>query len=235
MRAPGWLGMGGPREVERFGVKGREEAWLVVVAHPDDESMFFAPTILALPSYPWATVRILCLSTGDFRGGGGQRTQEMVAACAALGVGADAVEVVDDPRLRDGPGTNWLKEAVAERVSTAVERWGISKVLTFDAAGASGHANHVATYRGVRHFLARRPELQGWVLETVGPVMRFTGWLGAAAAALAIEEDALLHVTPKFLAPQRAMLCHQSQLAWFRWLYMATSVHMCVNVLVRLR
>ena len=70
----------------------------------------------------------------------------MVAACAALGVGADAVEVVDDPRLRDGPGTNWPKEAVAERVSTAVERWGISKVLTFDAAGASGHPNPIATH-----------------------------------------------------------------------------------------
>ena len=78
-------------------------------------------------------------------------------------------------------------------------------------------------------------ELQGWALETVGPALRFTSWLGAAAVALAIQEDALLHVTPKALAPQRAMLCHRSQLAWFRWLYMATSVHMCVNVLVRLR
>ena len=227
--------MGGPREVERFGVKGREEAWLVVVAHPDDESMFFAPTILALPSYPWAAVRILCLSTGDFQGGGRRRAQEMVAACAALGVGADAVEVVDDPRLRDGPQTDWPKEVVAERVSAAVERWGVSKVLTFDAGGASGHRNHFATHRGVRHFLSRRPELQGWALETVGPALRFTSWLGAAAVALAIQEDALLHVTPKALAPQRAMLCHRSQLAWFRWLYMATSVHMCINVLVRLR
>ena len=67
-----------------------------------------------------------------------------------------------------------------------------------------------------------------------GPAALY-GLAGAGVATLTIEEDALLHVTPEFLAPQRAMLCHRSQLAWFRWLYMATSVHMCVNVLVRLR
>lgn len=228
--------VGGPRQVERWGVRGREEAWLVVVAHPDDESMFFAPSILALPGYPWATVRVLCLSTGDFQGEGARRAQEMVAACAALGVGADAVEVVDDPRLRDGPGERWSKEVVAERVAAAVDRWRVSKVLTFDDQGASGHPNHVATHRGVRHFLAGCPEVQGWALETAGPALRFTGWLGAAVLALILPDDSLLHSTsPQALRPQRAMLCHRSQLVWFRWLYMAFSVYMCVNIIVRLR
>jgi GlcNAc-PI de-N-acetylase len=35
---------------------------LLVTAHPDDETMFFAPTLIALrPEYTW---HILCLSTG---------------------------------------------------------------------------------------------------------------------------------------------------------------------------
>jgi hypothetical protein len=38
---------------------------LVVTAHPDDEAMFFAPTILALVRHGWQ-VGGLCLSTGAF-------------------------------------------------------------------------------------------------------------------------------------------------------------------------
>jgi N-acetylglucosaminylphosphatidylinositol deacetylase len=36
---------------------------LLVIAHPDDESMFFAPTLHSLHSQG-ASVRILCLSNG---------------------------------------------------------------------------------------------------------------------------------------------------------------------------
>ena len=36
---------------------------LIVTAHPDDECMFFAPTIIRLVELN-ATVRLLCLSAG---------------------------------------------------------------------------------------------------------------------------------------------------------------------------
>ena len=41
---------------------------LLVIAHPDDESMFFVPTILALAA-AGRRVRILCLSTGSWNAG----------------------------------------------------------------------------------------------------------------------------------------------------------------------
>lgn len=37
--------------------------WLLVIAHPDDESMFFAPTLLELLR-AGEQVHVLCLSTG---------------------------------------------------------------------------------------------------------------------------------------------------------------------------
>jgi len=40
----------------------------LLIAHPDDEAMFFAPTILALTRPELQNhVRILCLSSGSFR------------------------------------------------------------------------------------------------------------------------------------------------------------------------
>jgi N-acetylglucosaminylphosphatidylinositol deacetylase len=42
------------------------ERVLLVIAHPDDESMFFAPTLHVLLNHG-AAVRILCLSNGELR------------------------------------------------------------------------------------------------------------------------------------------------------------------------
>ena len=38
----------------------------MVVAHPDDETMFFGPTVCNLVR-SGADVHVLCLSTGDYR------------------------------------------------------------------------------------------------------------------------------------------------------------------------
>ena len=38
---------------------------LILTAHPDDECMFFGPTITALRSMSKAQVHVLCLSTGN--------------------------------------------------------------------------------------------------------------------------------------------------------------------------
>lgn len=37
---------------------------LIVTAHPDDEAMFFGPTILSLANRPNCTIYLLCLSNG---------------------------------------------------------------------------------------------------------------------------------------------------------------------------
>ena len=41
-----------------------ERGVLIVTAHPDDECMFFAPTILMLQQLTGADVHLLCLSSG---------------------------------------------------------------------------------------------------------------------------------------------------------------------------
>ncbi|OVA19558.1 N-acetylglucosaminyl phosphatidylinositol deacetylase [Macleaya cordata] len=65
----------------------RKRTVLLVVAHPDDESMFFSPTILYLTS-AGHNVHILCLSTGNADGKGDTRREELYQACAALKMNA---------------------------------------------------------------------------------------------------------------------------------------------------
>jgi hypothetical protein len=37
----------------------------IIIAHPDDEAMFFAPTILSLSRLPWINLYIVCASNGQ--------------------------------------------------------------------------------------------------------------------------------------------------------------------------
>ncbi len=59
---------------------------LLVIAHPDDETMFFGPTLLGLCRQRGADVHLLCLSNGDYRQKGRVRKKELYRACTVLGL-----------------------------------------------------------------------------------------------------------------------------------------------------
>jgi N-acetylglucosaminylphosphatidylinositol deacetylase len=67
---------------------------LLVTAHPDDECLFFAPTILALNS---SNLYSLCLSTGDADGLGEIRVGELGHSLDVLGIDKTRRWVVDSP------------------------------------------------------------------------------------------------------------------------------------------
>ena len=71
---------------------------LLLTAHPDDECMFFAPTVLALLAQaPPPAVYSLCLSVGNADGLGETRREELGRSLDVLGVGPDRRWVVDRP------------------------------------------------------------------------------------------------------------------------------------------
>lgn len=71
----------------------------LLIAHPDDEAMFFAPTVIALTRPELQNhVKILCLSSGDAAGLGETRKRELTKSGLVLGLRkAEDVFVVDNP------------------------------------------------------------------------------------------------------------------------------------------
>ena len=67
---------------------------LLVMAHPDDETMFFGPTILNLSRQEETKVFLLCLSTGDYRNKGLIRKRELYDACGILGIPEERICVL---------------------------------------------------------------------------------------------------------------------------------------------
>jgi N-acetylglucosaminylphosphatidylinositol deacetylase len=139
---------------DRMRRDGCGDGLLVVTAHPDDEAMFFAPALLCLGGGgSGLRIHLLCLSTGNYDGLGAQRKKELPRACKWLGVPSERVAVCDEADIADSPHVRWPAARVAAIVQSELQRLGIRRVLTFDARGVTGHANHVDTHHGVRHLM----------------------------------------------------------------------------------
>ncbi|CDJ41621.1 N-acetylglucosaminylphosphatidylinositol deacetylase, putative [Eimeria tenella] len=135
-------------EEDRIGV-------LFVTAHPDDESMFFAPSIsLFASSKERFEVFVLCLSTGDYEGLGSVRSAELAAAAAAFCVPKENFVCLDEKEMKDG-WTKWDSKAVCAAVKSFVEkRKQIQVIFSFDELGVSRHPNHCSVYEGLRLYNA---------------------------------------------------------------------------------
>jgi len=129
---------------------------MLVIAHPDDEAMFFGPTLCSLD--PLNTF-VLCLSNGNADGLGSIRELELIQSCAHFGICPDSgssdvhspscVRVINDNRLPDSMVIRWDPDVVKAHVLEQIKLWDIDAVITFDEHGVSGHVNHIDTYAGV--------------------------------------------------------------------------------------
>ena len=160
----------------------RNKRICLLIAHPDDEAMFFSPTLLALTDPDLGNhVKILCLSTGNNDGLGAVRQKELVASAQLLGLRKpkEDVLVIDSPSFQDSMTAEWPAKDIAELLSSAFspasksdsEKGAVRKsksggrtsegpadatidvLVTFDRAGVSGHINHISLYHGVRAWL----------------------------------------------------------------------------------
>ncbi|KAL2075138.1 hypothetical protein VTL71DRAFT_80 [Oculimacula yallundae] len=151
--------------------KLRNKRICLLIAHPDDEAMFFAPTLLALTNPELGNhVKILCLSSGDADGLGETRKKELVKSGMALGLRKeDDVFIVESPEFPDSMTTVWDKQGIATLLSSAfapnlsnpmtnksltAPTATIDVLITFDNTGVSSHPNHISLFHGARHFIS---------------------------------------------------------------------------------
>lgn len=99
----------------------RNKRIILLIAHPDDESMFFSPTLQALTNPVLQNhLKILCMSTGDSDGLGETRRKEIEAAAVTLGVRRrEDVFVLNDDRFKDGMNETWRPEEIVRVLASA--------------------------------------------------------------------------------------------------------------------
>lgn len=112
------------------------EKCLLVIAHPDDEVMFFTPLLEAL-EHNGSTIHILCLSTGNYEGIGEKRVEELYSSASLHRIPRCNVHVVDHPSLQDGMETVWPTDIISKIVQDYINKVNCKLVSSFSTATRS--------------------------------------------------------------------------------------------------
>lgn len=180
---------------------------LLLIAHPDDESMFFSPFLY------WNKPFILCLSDGNFEGKGITRRSEFSALCQKREIKYKILSYEDN--------SDWKTDEILLDVLNLCEDLRIENLVTFDSGGVSGHKNHVACFKAIKK------------LETFdsGKIMRYrylkTVNLFEKYSVFLHRADYTVPLFSKF--GYENMKFHKSQLLWFRYIYIIFSSYMQYN------
>jgi len=227
-----------------------DENYGLVIAHPDDETMFFSPWIRTFLRRRRSNVEglfVLCLSNGNGDGLGKVREKEILEASVCLGMRKENIKVIQDSRLPDGLKNVWKTEAIREHVLKFVKSNKISTLLTFDDFGVSGHINHIGCSQGVQE--TAPDNVAVWILRSTqsnsnsllgyifGLVHKYMGPLGIVLDDLlsCFESSKPVKINVTNFEPRviwNAMASHQSQFVWYRRLFIIFSHFVYSNTLV---
>ncbi|KAJ7540742.1 hypothetical protein O6H91_10G028600 [Diphasiastrum complanatum] len=221
---------------------------LLVVAHPDDESMFFGPTLLCLASFGSYNIRVLSISNGNVDGKGRERENEMLLACSVLKVPRENVKVLNIPGLQDGFHEVWGQEVLAEIVQNEVQAHSINTVISFDKDGVSCHPNHCSLSSGIRFFLLQKQvdvtnfgtkPVEAWELVSTNIFRKYSGPLDLYFSTLEWwwSDCKELHcfINCDTRTSRIAMSQHRSQWLWYRRLFIILSRYTYVNTLRQIK
>ncbi|VDM95159.1 unnamed protein product [Thelazia callipaeda] len=207
---------------------------LLVIAHPDDETMFFSPTLHGL-RLCGSTVYLLCISMGNSAGLGVKRKYELARAFTIHGLSLDNLTVLNYDTLQDG-FVQWPKEELARVILRHMQVLDIDLVITFDENGVSAHPNHIGCFRALQYLYTNGlvpAGVQVFVLESVPVWRKYSIILDVVISSF---YSTFLYISSPFLyiTSWRAMCAHRSQLVWFRYLYMFFSRYVLINTLKRI-
>ncbi|KAJ8921277.1 hypothetical protein NQ315_013749 [Exocentrus adspersus] len=176
---------------------------LFVIAHPDDECMFFGPAILNYTKKKNCSVYLMCLTTeylpplllahdkrntyceialdratenGNHYGMGSKRKKELYSSCKILGIPEGNILIHNHTNLPDAMDVRWPTELVSQLVSNQVDSLNITTLITFDRYGVSRHCNHCCIYYGVANLILDRklPKYCGvYVLESINTLRKY--------------------------------------------------------------
>lgn len=121
--------------------------YLLVTAHPDDECLFFAPTIMN------HSVHLLCLSSNL------ERKKELLNSCRLL-----QIQSVSCSHFQDGE--DWSLKEIREVVQDYFTTNNLDAILTFDDYGVSNHKNHCSISLALR-------DLDVYRLKTYSKLVKF--------------------------------------------------------------
>ncbi|CUS21418.1 LAQU0S03e02146g1_1 [Lachancea quebecensis] len=203
----------------------------LVIAHPDDEVMFFAPTLLQLDQYFNAgiPVAVFSLTDGGADGLGSLREEELRDSVHLLFRRREAEVTVLD--FEDGMAVNWDLEATVKVLSKHIND-DQPLFLTFDDHGVSNHINHISCHETVRNLQAAYPKSRVFSLTSKRSIFqKYTAFVPSLISVFKGSTKPMFMNTFKqyLLAFSVMMNAHTTQMVWFRYGWWFFSYYVFAN------
>lgn len=231
----------------------RIDSLSLVIAHPDDEVMFFAPSLLEFDSRLPSSVEfnIVCLSKGGADGLGDTRIQELQESVNLLLSNSRRRYRLHQYDYPDGQEEIWDQKSVQSSIrdSVLIEKKSTA-LLSFDDRGVSKHINHIACHEAVSNLLQNESSVKAALyLDSYGDniVLKYSAFFWEIWK---LARDWLIHqglpiFWPKGKDSDTATLmsgypdyalsfasmvhAHKSQMVWFRYCWWTFSRFVFVN------
>lgn len=229
--------------------------YLLVIAHPDDECMFFSPTVINLTANG-NRVSVLCLSNGNADGLGKVREKELAKSCKILGCDGEDVNLIHHDDLQDTMAMSWDSKVIVKELNRFIKsrkETTYHAFITFDHLGVSSHPNHTSILPALKAYHASlksetKPVI--WKLLTTSLPRKYSGIVDALPSLLLVtyrvarapgrgsrKKDkfmCFMNDPLQSFRGQRAMVtAHASQMRWFRWFWILVGRYMYINELAR--
>lgn len=184
-----------------------EENTLIVIAHPDDEIMFFSPFILNIRN-----AFVLCLS------GNKERKNELKRVINLLKFKFLCMNFKDN--------SDWNDKLICLIIKLICKKHKFSRIVTFDGYGVSGHKNHISCYKAVK--LLSKVKFLGSKIYIL--FLRSVNLFQKYVFFFSKSEMIFTNSFLQYFYAIKIMFCYKSQLVWFIILYLIFSNFMLVNV-----
>eukprot|EP00891_Asterochloris_glomerata_P003035 jgi/Astpho2/3035/Aster-03343 len=235
LMAAGALTLGSGAVAAHLGIGEQAGPILLVTAHPDDESLFFGPTITALRNAQ-QEVFLLCMTTGNAHGQGNLRRLELLEATRHFDIAQERVHLVNNTGLQDGHDVEWNITLVREIISEEARSRRAGTIISFDGAGVTGHKNHMAISSAVQQLVESCGGAEdcpaAWKLISAGSWQKYTSMLDALPAGPQRESvQTACYLNRGLVRSFRAFGAHWSQRRW--WKHFLFSRYTFINILQR--
>ncbi|XP_026466017.1 N-acetylglucosaminyl-phosphatidylinositol de-N-acetylase-like [Ctenocephalides felis] len=194
--------------------------------------MFFGPTVLQFNKMG-CEIYLVCLSTGNHSDLGKTRKYELYEACKVLGISEDRITIHNDQFLPDNPNVMWKEDLIGSIIMNYVQSLNVDTLVSFDKQGISQHPNHKAIYYAIAYLVMENQlpsYCRAYTLETVNIFRKYSLFLDIPISFLSSSYWSILNWKERKRI-QKAMKEHNSQMVWFRSLYITFSRYMLVNTL----
>lgn len=230
---------------------------LLVVAHPDDECLFFAPTLRVLQNQYHVNLSLLVFSRGNHVGLGDIRAKELSGSCHALNIPQERCIALNLPNIQDNPKIWWPSEQLLPIINDYMNKWSIDVLVSFDNNGISGHLNHRSVAFAVRLLTQNNTNMSikmSYELQSVSVLRKYSSLLDFYLIFISyiprLLHSLISHLIPfnlisspnrsymllintpnDYLRSRSAFASHQSQYSWDRSIYLIASRYMFINEL----